>query len=91
MKLGRFPMSSPEIAPLQNLPTSNLLALPQLHFCRKWVKTHWPNYVQGKAEVGITADPADWRVARTIFVADDDKVATDYGREAANSPYRFYF
>ena len=37
------------------------------------------------------ADVADWRVARTIFVADDDKTATRYGREDANSPYRFYF
>ena len=33
----------------------------------------------------------DWRVARTIFVADDDKTARAYGREDANSPYRFYF
>ena len=27
---------------------------------------------EGKANVGQTADPADWRIARTIFVADDD-------------------
>src|SRR4029078_10765488 len=33
----------------------------------------------------------DWRVARTIFVADDDKVAARYGRDDANSPYRHYF
>ena len=33
----------------------------------------------------------DWRVARTIFVADDDKTAKRYGYEDANSPYRFYF
>ena len=37
------------------------------------------------------ANIADWRVARTIFVADDDKVAQRYGRDDANSPYRFYF
>ena len=36
-------------------------------------------------------DPADWRIARTIFVADDDKVAASYGRHDANSPYRFYY
>ncbi len=57
----------------------------------KWVKTHWPNYVQGKSEAGFEADPADWRVGRTIFVADDEKTALEYGREAANSPYRFYY
>ncbi len=57
----------------------------------KWVKTHWPNYVQGKAEVGEKADTNDWRVARTVFVADDDKTALRYGREDARSPYRFYY
>jgi alkanesulfonate monooxygenase SsuD/methylene tetrahydromethanopterin reductase-like flavin-dependent oxidoreductase (luciferase family) len=30
-------------------------------------------------------------VARTVFVADDDKVAASYGRHDANSPYRFYY
>ena len=57
----------------------------------KHLKSHWTNYAKGKAEVGAKAEVADWRVARTIFVADDDKTALRYGREAANSPYRFYF
>lgn len=57
----------------------------------KHMKSHWQNYAKGKAEVGETAKVADWRVARTIFVADDDKTALAYGREDANSPYRFYF
>jgi alkanesulfonate monooxygenase SsuD/methylene tetrahydromethanopterin reductase-like flavin-dependent oxidoreductase (luciferase family) len=30
-------------------------------------------------------------VARTIFVADDDKVAKRYGHDDAKSPFRFYF
>jgi alkanesulfonate monooxygenase SsuD/methylene tetrahydromethanopterin reductase-like flavin-dependent oxidoreductase (luciferase family) len=57
----------------------------------KWVKTHWTNYAQGKQNAGLVASPCDWRVARSIFVADDDKVAKAYGRDDANSPYRFYF
>jgi len=57
----------------------------------KWVKTHWGNYVQGKQNAGQLADPAQWRVARTIFVADEDKVAASYGGADANSPYRFYY
>ncbi len=57
----------------------------------KHMRSHWQNYAKGKAEVGETAKVADWRVARTIFVADDDKTALRYGREDANSPYRFYF
>jgi len=55
------------------------------------LKSHWTNYAKGKAEAGQKANVADWRVARTIFVADDDKVAKRYGRDDANSPYRFYF
>jgi len=57
----------------------------------KWVATHWQNYAAGKAEIGQTADPSDWRVARTIFVADDEATALAYGREDASSPYRFYY
>ena len=55
------------------------------------LKSHWANYAKGRAEAGAKANTADWRVARTIFVADDDKTALRYGRDDANSPYRFYF
>jgi alkanesulfonate monooxygenase SsuD/methylene tetrahydromethanopterin reductase-like flavin-dependent oxidoreductase (luciferase family) len=57
----------------------------------KHLKSHWTNYVKGKAETGTKAEVADWRVARTIFVADDDKIALRYAREDTKSPYRFYF
>jgi alkanesulfonate monooxygenase SsuD/methylene tetrahydromethanopterin reductase-like flavin-dependent oxidoreductase (luciferase family) len=57
----------------------------------KWLKSHWDNYAQGKKEGGEAANPADWRVARTLFVADDDKTAAAYAREASQSPYRFYY
>jgi len=57
----------------------------------KHLRSHWQNYAKGKAEVGQTARAEDWRVARTIFVADDDATARRYGCEDANSPYRFYF
>jgi alkanesulfonate monooxygenase SsuD/methylene tetrahydromethanopterin reductase-like flavin-dependent oxidoreductase (luciferase family) len=56
-----------------------------------WLKTHWANYAEGKKKAGIKPDPAEWRVARTVFVADDDKVAASYGRHASDSPYRFYY
>jgi alkanesulfonate monooxygenase SsuD/methylene tetrahydromethanopterin reductase-like flavin-dependent oxidoreductase (luciferase family) len=56
-----------------------------------WLKTHWANYAEGKTKVGVKPDPAEWRVARSIFVADDDKVAAAYGRHDVNSPYRFYY
>jgi alkanesulfonate monooxygenase SsuD/methylene tetrahydromethanopterin reductase-like flavin-dependent oxidoreductase (luciferase family) len=56
----------------------------------RWVKTHWQNYVEGKTKVGQRADPADWRIARTVFVADDDATALAYGR-GPDSPFRFYY
>ena len=56
-----------------------------------WAPSHWTNYAEGKRRAGKQADPADWRIARTIFVADDDKVAERYARSDANSPYRFYW
>ena len=57
----------------------------------KWLPSHWENYTQGKRNVGQEPDPADWRVARTIFVADDDSTARRYGRDDPNSPYRYYW
>jgi len=55
-----------------------------------WVKSHWPKYVEGCEKAGRPADPANWRVARSIFVADDDRKARDYVT-APNSPYRLYY
>lgn len=57
----------------------------------RWVKTHWQNYAEGKRQVGQAPRVADWRIAKTIFVADDDQVAAEYGRHAPNSPYRYYY
>ena len=56
-----------------------------------WLKSHWDNYCEGKRQVGQTAKVEDWRIARTIFVADDDKTARRYARDDANSPYRYYW
>ena len=57
----------------------------------KHLKSHWENYAKGKAQVGEKPDVADWRVARAVFVHDDDKVAARYGRYDAKSPYGFYY
>ncbi|HZE10737.1 MAG TPA: LLM class flavin-dependent oxidoreductase [Burkholderiales bacterium] len=56
-----------------------------------WLPSHWENYAEGKRRARKTPDPADWRIARTIFVADDAGVARRYAREDAASPYRFYW
>jgi alkanesulfonate monooxygenase SsuD/methylene tetrahydromethanopterin reductase-like flavin-dependent oxidoreductase (luciferase family) len=57
----------------------------------KHLRSHWENYSKGKAEAGVKPDVKDWRVARTICVADDDKTAERYGRSGANNPYEFYW
>ena len=55
-----------------------------------WVKTHWPMHAQGCANAGRRADPGDWRVCKSIFVADDGAVARRYAR-SQDGPYGFYF
>jgi alkanesulfonate monooxygenase SsuD/methylene tetrahydromethanopterin reductase-like flavin-dependent oxidoreductase (luciferase family) len=56
----------------------------------KWVKTHWPKYVEGCERVGRPADPANWRVAKSVFVANDMDTAREYAL-GAQSPYRYYY
>src|SRR5256714_1598322 len=65
-------------------PISANFLMPQ------WVKSHWPKYVEGCERVGRLADPANWRVAKSIFVADDDKTAQRYAT-APDGPYRYYY
>ncbi|MGA0025020.1 MAG: LLM class flavin-dependent oxidoreductase [Burkholderiales bacterium] len=57
----------------------------------QYLASHWSNYAEGKKRAGQAADPADWRVARTIFVADDERTARRYGLEDSASPYRYYW
>ncbi len=56
----------------------------------KWVASHWPKYVEGCERAGRPADPANWRVAKSVFVADDLKTAEAYAK-GPDSPYRFYY
>ena len=56
-----------------------------------WLPSHWANYCAGKAKVGKVPDPTEWRVARTLFVADDARTAERYAREDPASPYRYYW
>jgi len=56
----------------------------------QWVATHWPRYVEGRRNVGAAAHPSEWRVAKSIFVADDEATAKAYGL-GPDGPYQFYF
>ncbi len=56
----------------------------------QWVKTHWPKYQEGCEIGGRVADPANWRVAKSLCVADDLATARRYATEP-DSPYRQYY
>jgi alkanesulfonate monooxygenase SsuD/methylene tetrahydromethanopterin reductase-like flavin-dependent oxidoreductase (luciferase family) len=56
----------------------------------EWVASHWPKYQEGCTAVGKAASGKDWRVAKSIFVFDDEKTAKEYGH-GAQGPYHFYF
>jgi alkanesulfonate monooxygenase SsuD/methylene tetrahydromethanopterin reductase-like flavin-dependent oxidoreductase (luciferase family) len=55
-----------------------------------WVASHWPMYAEGRKKANAVAKSADWRVARSIFVADDEATAQRYGR-GLDGPYAYYF
>lgn len=65
-------------------PISASFLLPE------WVKSHWPKYVEGREAVGAKASPDEWRVAKSIFVADSEDIARRYAF-APTGPYHFYF
>ena len=65
-------------------PISANFLLPQ------WVKSHWGKYVEGCARVNRVADPANWRVAKTVFVAQDDATAKAYAT-GTDGPYYYYY
>jgi alkanesulfonate monooxygenase SsuD/methylene tetrahydromethanopterin reductase-like flavin-dependent oxidoreductase (luciferase family) len=65
-------------------PISANFLLPQ------WVASHWPRYVEGCERAGRPAEAANWRVAKSIFVADDAATARRYATDP-DSPYRFYY
>jgi alkanesulfonate monooxygenase SsuD/methylene tetrahydromethanopterin reductase-like flavin-dependent oxidoreductase (luciferase family) len=55
-----------------------------------WVKSHWPKYVEGCERVGRPADPANWRVAKSVFVAKDKATAKAYATDPGG-PYVYYY
>jgi alkanesulfonate monooxygenase SsuD/methylene tetrahydromethanopterin reductase-like flavin-dependent oxidoreductase (luciferase family) len=54
------------------------------------VKSHWPKYVEGCERAGRAADTANWRVAKSVFVARDAATAKAYATDP-NGPYVYYY
>jgi alkanesulfonate monooxygenase SsuD/methylene tetrahydromethanopterin reductase-like flavin-dependent oxidoreductase (luciferase family) len=55
-----------------------------------WAKSHWPKYVEGCKIAGRVADPANWRVAKSVFVARDAATAKAYALNPTG-PYVHYY
>ena len=55
-----------------------------------WVATHYTGYEQGCTEAGLPASRADWRVCKSIFVADDDATAQRYAKTREGA-YGYYY
>lgn len=61
------------------------------NFIAPWsVATHWPTYCAGAREGGHTPNPADWRVARSVYVADSDAEAAEFVRRPGGA-YSYYY
>ena len=51
-----------------------------------YVSSHWKQYSEGSQSVNINADTKKWRVAKMVFVNDDNKKALKYGK-GLDGPY----
>jgi alkanesulfonate monooxygenase SsuD/methylene tetrahydromethanopterin reductase-like flavin-dependent oxidoreductase (luciferase family) len=97
--LKPFQRPHPPIVVTAIMPDSNGIAAAaargwtpiSANFVHPWVvKTHWPKYVEGCARSGREAKGEDWRVAKSIFVADDDATVRRMTRDPGN-PFAYYF
>ena len=91
--LKPFQRPHPPIVVTAILPDSNGIAAAaargwtpiSANFVHPWVvKTHWPKYLEGCARSGREAKGEDWRVAKSIFVADDDATLRRVARAPGN-------
>jgi alkanesulfonate monooxygenase SsuD/methylene tetrahydromethanopterin reductase-like flavin-dependent oxidoreductase (luciferase family) len=97
--LKPFQKPHPPIVVTAILPNSNGIAAAaargwnpiSANFVQPWVvKTHWAKYVEGCARGGREARGEDWRVAKSIFVAEDDATLRRVTRDPGN-PFAYYF
>jgi alkanesulfonate monooxygenase SsuD/methylene tetrahydromethanopterin reductase-like flavin-dependent oxidoreductase (luciferase family) len=91
--LRPFQKPHPPIVVTAVLPASNGIAAAaargwtpiSANFVNPWViATHWPKYVEGCARAGREAKSEDWRVAKSIFVGNDDATVRRMTRGPGN-------
>jgi alkanesulfonate monooxygenase SsuD/methylene tetrahydromethanopterin reductase-like flavin-dependent oxidoreductase (luciferase family) len=97
--LQPFQKPHPPIVVTAILPGSNGIAAAaergwtpiSANFVHPWViKTHWPKYAEGCFRAGRPVRTQDWRVAKSIFVADDEATVRRMTRTPGN-PFAYYF
>jgi alkanesulfonate monooxygenase SsuD/methylene tetrahydromethanopterin reductase-like flavin-dependent oxidoreductase (luciferase family) len=54
------------------------------------VRAHIRNYREGRRSAGLSVDSSGWRVARSVFVADDEATARRYAHRE-DGAHGFYF
>jgi len=54
------------------------------------VRAHIEGYLEGRRSAGLSADASGWRIARSVFVADDDDTARCYAHREEGA-HSFYF
>jgi alkanesulfonate monooxygenase SsuD/methylene tetrahydromethanopterin reductase-like flavin-dependent oxidoreductase (luciferase family) len=54
------------------------------------VRAQVQSYVEGRRSAGLSADPFGWRVARSVFVADEEDTARRYAHRE-DGAHGFYF
>ena len=61
------------------------------NFIATWsLKTHWPAYLKGCEAGGQQADPEQWHVARSIYVAETDAQAEEFIKTPGGA-YDYYY
>lgn len=55
-----------------------------------WLKSHWEKLLEGWQQINRQPDISQWRVAKSIFVAEDQKTAERYAKDP-NGPYGHYY
>lgn len=55
-----------------------------------WVRSHWEKLCEGWEAGGHQPDPSAWRVAKSVFVADDESTARRYALDP-DGPYGNYY
>ena len=97
--LQPFQKPHPPIVVTAILPNSNGIAAAaargwtpiSANFVHPWVvKTHWAKYVEGCARGKREARGEDWRVAKSIFVTEDEAALRRMTRDPGN-PFAYYF